>query len=61
MPVPPGRVLEDIQLCQEWVRDVAVQGSLWNAKGALLSVKAVAGLAEGRPGFTIGWQVSDSP
>lgn len=61
VPVPPGRVLENTQLYHEWVRDVTVQGSLWNSKGALLSVKAVAGLIEGRPGFTIRWQVSDSP
>lgn len=33
VPVPPGREDEDINLCQEWLRAQAVDGTLWEFPG----------------------------
>jgi hypothetical protein len=53
VPVPAGREEDDIELCQEWVREAAIQGTLWQSEGTLLLVN---GDPEEPGGVKIGWQ-----
>jgi len=47
----------EIERCQEWVYEAAVQGTLWTLPGAPLLVK---GNLEEVGGLQIGWQLADS-
>jgi hypothetical protein len=47
----------EIEHCQEWVCDAAIQGTLWELPGAPLLVK---GNPEEAGGLQIGWQLADS-
>ena len=38
VPLASGQGDEDMEACQEWVRDAAIQGTLWDWKGTLLIV-----------------------
>ena len=63
VPVPAGVDEEGptdvaIETCQEWVRDSAIQGTLWDAPGALLSVKADP---EDPALVTVGWLPTGLP
>jgi hypothetical protein len=57
VPVPAGSEDDDIELCQEWVREAAIQGTLWQSEGTPLLVN---GDPEEPGGVKIGWQVLGS-
>lgn len=52
VPVPVGREEDDIEVCQEWVREAAIQGTLWEWDGRHLLVTP----DPNEPvGFKFGW------
>jgi hypothetical protein len=55
--VPVGREDDVIELCQEWVCEAAIQGTLWESKDAPLLVKSNS---KELGGLKIGWQMPHS-